>query len=344
MSPTSKSAPDRPHVPTERPASPAAAPRAGDPAGPVWTWILRVFPAFRRWEKELWRLQGEVARLRKNEAEWMRFFPPGHFYSPLPSREEVADAFARGGFGPPFPAIELNDAGQGERLERFAAYYAEQPFPEQPAEGRRFHLANPSYGHFDAIMLYCMLREARPRRVIEVGSGFSSAAMLDLNEHVLGGAVDFTFIDPDMIRLRPLLREGDQGRCRLIEKRVQEVPLETFAELRENDVLFIDSSHVSKIGSDVNRLYFEVLPSLAPGVLIHIHDVAGNFEYPREWLDEGRAWNEQYLLRAFLMYNPAFRIELFTGWLFNTRHAWFREHMPLCARGGGGQLWLRRIG
>ena len=289
------------------------------------------------------RLRTEVATLRTQQAEWARFFPPGHFYSPLPSREETAEAFARGGFGPPFPAVDLNEAGQAARLERFAAWYPEQPFPEKPTEGRRYYLDNPSYGHFDAIMLWCMLREARPRRIVEVGSGFSSAAMLDLNDGPLGGGVKFTFIDPDMKRLRPLLRPEDEQRTTLIERRVQEVPLDVFQTLGENDVLFIDSSHVSKIGSDVNRLYFDVLPALAPGVLIHIHDVAGNLEYPREWLDEGRAWNEQYLLRAFLMNNRDYRIELFTGWLFNTRHAWFREKMPLCARGGGGQMWLRKL-
>lgn len=305
--------------------------------------LLRLLPAHRRVARENERLRAELGRLQEAQSDWARFFPPGHFYSPLPSRAEVAEAMARGGFGPPFAGIDLNEAGQLARLERFAGWYAEQPFPEQPAAGRRFHLANPSYGHFDAIMLYSMLREARPRRVIEVGSGFSSAAMLDVNEQVFGGAIRFTFIDPDMRRLRPLLRPDDERRATLIERRVQEVPLETFATLAENDVLFIDSSHVSKIGSDVNRLYFDVLPALAPGVLVHIHDVAGNLEYPKEWYDEGRAWNEQYLLRAFLMHNPAWRIELFTGWLFNTRHAWFRERMPLCARGGGGQLWLRRV-
>lgn len=304
---------------------------------------LDLLPFRRRLARENRRLREELARLRADQAEWARFFPPGHFYSPLPSRAEVAEAFARGMAGPPFAGIDLNEAAQLERLERFAAWYREQPFPEQPDPARRFHLANPSYGHFDAIMLYGMLREAQPRRVIEVGSGFSSAAMLDLNEHAFGGRIEFTFIDPDMRRLRPLLRSDDAGRCTLVERRVQEVPLATFGELRENDVLFIDSSHVSKVGSDVNRLYLEVLPALAPGVLVHIHDVAGNLEYPREWLDEGRAWNEQYLLRAFLMHNSAWRIELFTGFLFNTRHEWFRERMPLCARGGGGQLWLRRI-
>lgn len=310
---------------------------------PALRTVLRWFPQYRRYEKRQARLVQELEELRRLKLEWAKFHPPGHFYSPLPSSEEVAEAFARGGFGPPFPGIDLNEAGQVARLETFREYYREQPLPEKPTPGRRFHLDNPSYGHFDAIMLYCMLREAQPKRVIEVGSGFSSAAMLDMNEHAFGGTIRFTFIDPDMIRLRPLLRPEDEKRATLIEKRVQEVPLSVFAELEAGDVLFIDSSHVSKIGSDVNRLYFDVLPALAPGVIIHIHDVAGNLEYPKEWYDEGRAWNEQYLLRALLMDSKAYRIELFTGWLFNTRHEWFREHMPLCARGGGGQMWLRKV-
>src|SRR5687768_3238598 len=142
--------------------------------------ILRLLPSCRRLHKEHERLRAENEALKFNQGEWTRFHPPGHFYSPLPSREEVADAFTRGGFGPPFPGIDLNETGQLARLERFVAFYREQPFPERATEGRRFYLDNPSYGHFDALMLYCMLREAQPRRVIEVGSGFSSAAMLDM--------------------------------------------------------------------------------------------------------------------------------------------------------------------
>jgi len=305
-------------------------------------YFLRKFRFVQRLEKRVRQLEADNARLLAETDAWRRFFPPGHFYSPLPSREEVTEALARGGFGPPFAAVDLNEAGQYALLEEIAGYYGEQPFPEMPAEGWRFCLNNPAYGPYDAIMLYGMLRHLQPRRIVEVGSGYSSAAMLDLNEHLFGGRVALTFIDPDMTRLRPLLRADDQTRVVLIERRVQEVPLETFAALEAGDVLFIDSSHVSKIGSDVNRLFFDILPVLRPGVHVHIHDVAGNFEYPREWYEEGRAWNEQYLLRAFLMYNRAFRIVLFTGWLFNTRHEFFRERMPLCARGGGGQIWLRK--
>src|ERR1043166_9229708 len=138
--------------------------------------VLRLFPSYKQMERENKRLRAQLADLnatltaeRERHDEWRRFFPPGHFYSPLPSRAEVADAFKRGGFGPPFADIYLNAAGQLARIERFAPWYAEQPFPEQPTAGRRFHLDNPSYGHYDAIMLYGMLREARPRRIIEVG-------------------------------------------------------------------------------------------------------------------------------------------------------------------------------
>lgn len=315
--------------------------------------LMRLIPSYRTLEVRKSQLIGERDALLgqlavlKHERElltqWVPFYAPAHYYCPLPSRTEIADAFARGGFGPPFGGIDLNDAEQFARLERFVGYYPEQPFPEEPAANRRYHLHNPSYPAYDGVVLYSMLREARPRRIIEVGSGFSSAAMLDLNDLMFGRSIELTFIDPDMERLKKLLRAGDDGRVNLIERRVQDVPLETFSVLGENDVLFIDSSHVSKVGSDVNWLFFNVLPVLAPGVLIHIHDITGNFEYPRDWFDEGRAWNEQYLLRAFLMHNTSYRIEFFSTWLWIYREQFIKERMPACAAGGGGQIWLRKL-
>ncbi len=304
---------------------------------------MSVMKSLARWLTPPWTLRRENDRLKADLAKWAKFFPPGHFYSPIPSDAEIKSGFARGQMGPPFPGVDLNEAGQLALLEKFAGYYPDQPYPDKLVEGRRFYLTNPSYGHFDSIMLYCMLRHLNPARIIEVGSGFSSAAMLDWNEHVRGGGAALTFIDPDMLRLRKLLRPGDEKSVRLIESIVQDVPLETFDVLEAGDVLFIDSSHVSKIGSDVNWLYFNVLPRLKTGVHIHIHDVAGNLEYPPEWYAEGRAWNEQYLLRAFLMFNRDFRVELFSGWLFNHHHAFFRERMPACTKGGGGQIWLSRV-
>jgi predicted O-methyltransferase YrrM len=325
--------------------------------------LLRKFRLVRRLERRVGELEGDKvallrdvevlkgdvaeqekanARLQAEAAEREFVFPPGHFYSPQTSRAEVAEVFATGSFGPPFLGVDLNATGQVARLHQLANFYGEQPFPEQPTAGRRYYLDNPSYGYFDGIALYLMLRHTGARRVIEVGSGFSSAAMLDMNEFVFGGRLQLTFIDPDMSRLRKLLKVEDQARVTLIEQKVQAVPTSVFAELEAGDVLFIDSSHVSKLGSDVNRLFFDVLPVLKPGVWVHIHDVTGNLDYPRDWFEQGRAWNEQYLLRAFLMYNREWNVELFTGWIYNEHRTFFEERMPLCAKGGGGQIWLRR--
>ncbi len=311
-------------------------------SGPLTRAFLRWFRHVRRLEKRVAVLEEENTRMLEETREWRRFHPPGHFYSPVPSREEVEETFRRDEFGLTFGGTELDEAKQAALLETFARWMSDMPFPEHATPGWRYHLENPSYPAFDGVILYSMLRHAQPRRVIEVGSGFSSAAMLDLNERVFGGRMELTFIDPDMRRLRALLRPDDETRVRLIEKRVQDVPLAEFDRLESGDVLFIDSSHVAKIGSDVNRLYFDVLPRLRPGVFIHIHDIAANLDYPRQWYDEGRAWNESYLLRAFLMYNRTFEVVLFTQWIATLRIHWLHQHMPLCARGGGGQIWLRR--
>lgn len=171
------------------------------------------------------QLLAENARLRAEGGQVGRLSSPGPFlFRRCTPEEEVAEAMARGGFGPPFGGVDLNEAGQQALLEKLAGYYPAQPFPEEPAAGL-FHFNNPSYGHFDAIMLYSMMCHLQPKRIVEVGSGFNSAAMLDVNQHVLGGRTQPTFIDPDLSRLNVLLQPGDGTRATVIEKRVQEVPL-----------------------------------------------------------------------------------------------------------------------
>jgi len=312
-------------------------------SGPLTRAFLRWFRHVRRLERNVERLEAENAQLRQDTIEWRHFHPPGHFYSPIPSAAEVEDSFRRRCFDrEEYPGVALDEAAQLRLLEMFATWQADMPLPEQRTPGWRYHLANDSYPAFDGVVLYSMLRHIRPRRIIEVGSGFSSAAMLDLNERVHGGSIEITFIDPEMDRLKRLLRKDDRGRVRLLEKRVQEIPLEEFERLEDGDILFIDSSHVAKTGSDVNRLYFDVIPRLRKGVYVHIHDIPDHFDYPRQWYDEGRAWNEVFLLRAFLMFNRAFEVVFFAPWIVNLHLPWVHEHFPLCARGGGGQIWLRR--
>jgi len=188
-----------------------------------------------------------------------------------------------------------------------------------------------------------MMRHFRPTRIVEVGSGHSSALMLDVNDHWLNKEMGLTFIEPFPDRLLSILRPGDHANTTLLTTQVQDVDLEVFGELGPRDFLFIDSSHVSKAGSDVNFLMFEVLPTLQPGVIVHFHDIYWPFEYPSEWAHEGRAWNENYMLRAFLAYNARFEIVLFNNWLATTQADVARARMPGWSALGTGSLWLRCV-
>ena len=108
-------------------------------------------------------------------------------------------------------------------------------------------------------------------------------------------------------------------------------------------MLFVDSTHVSKVGSDVNGILFEILPSLSKGVLVHCHDIFWPFEYPKEWIREGRAWNEAYVLRAFLQFKDTFEILFFADYLHKYERSWMKTNMPPYPRNTGGNIWIRRI-
>lgn len=290
--------------------------------------------------REAAQLRAEVEQLKLG----VRFMPSGHFYSPFPSLEELARDEHRI-FGPPpreLPGIDLRERHQLDLLERLAGYYRDLPFGQHRLEGLRYYYENPTFSYSDAICLYGMLRLARPRRVIEVGSGYSSCVMLDTSDLFLGGGLQATFIEPYPDVLLSLLKPGDTERVRILAMRVQDVELREFESLESGDVLFIDSSHVSKAGSDVNWLFFEVLPRLAHGVYVHVHDVQYPFEYPQAWIREGRAWNEAYLVRAFLQYNSGFRVVLMNSYMACFHEAFFRTYLPLCLKNRGGSLWLQR--
>jgi hypothetical protein len=270
------------------------------------------------------------------------FAPPGHFYSPIPSAEDIEALGRRETRIDPLPGIDLNEEGQLAFLEELAKFYPSMPFTGEGSPGLRYRFENPFYSYADAIFLYSMLRHLRPRRLIEVGSGYTSALTLDTNDRFLDGQIECCFIEPHPDQLSSLMTDRDRLRCNVIQSRLQDVDLGLFDVLEAGDVLFIDSTHVSKVNSDVNRIFFEILPRLRVGTMVHIHDVFPGFEYSLDWLREGRAWNEQYLLRAFLQFNTSFRIRLFGRYMV-LRHAdWFQTHMPLCLRNPGGAFWMER--
>lgn len=295
----------------------------------------------------------QIEQQRAELQRWRTWQPPGHFYSPIPSLEEVRQQArlifdsSRTTLG----AVDLNRLRQAELLEVFGSLCRDIPFPKTPREGFRYHFKNEYFSYADGVTLFCMLRHLQPRRVVEVGSGFSSALMLDTNDRFLGRSVKFTFIEPHPERLDSLIWDGDRDNTTILRHSVQSTPVSVFQSLQAGDVLFIDSSHVSKTGSDVNFLLFEILPVLAPGVHIHFHDVFHPFEYPEDWIQEGVAWNEAYLLRAFLQYNHAFEIQFFVSFVMRHLKERVAEILPLAllsekerislySDAPGGSIWL----
>ncbi len=267
---------------------------------------------------------------------------PGHFYSPVPDLAEI-DAQADWLFASdrPLPGVALR-AEEQLRLFRELAVLARASSLHDPVVPTRYRLDNPNYGVGDAAMTLAMLRRLRPRRYLEVGSGFSTALALDASERYLDGKLQVTAVEPYPDLLRGLARQGDP--LEVLAQPVQSVPLERFASLQANDVLFIDSSHVLKTGSDVQFLYTEVLPVLADGVHVHVHDIFWPFEYLRHWVTMGRAWNECYLLHAFLLHNSRFEIVLWNHYLATCHRSAIAEELPAMLENPGGALWMRVSG
>jgi hypothetical protein len=306
-----------------------------------------------RLSKRVWRERSHIrAILESGNYQFLQYALPGHFYSPIPDAKEIQPksrlVYDRSTMI--IPGVDVSIETQIELMREFTKYYKEIPFPDEKLNGDRYYLNNSYFSYGDGVVLYSMLRRFRPKRIIEVGSGFSSAAMLDVNEKFCNREIDFTFIEPFPDRLLSLLEDRDDRRCNILRAPVQEVPVELFGSLHENDVLFVDSSHVAKTYSDVVHLLFNVLPSLNKGVIVHFHDILWPFEYPSEWLDQGRAWNEAYFLRAFLQYNGAFRILYFNSMMEIHYGHLLRSEMPLATRRpssretpGNTSLWIRKV-
>lgn len=279
-----------------------------------------------------------------------RHLDPGGFYSPIPSLDEIKAHDFNCALPEVLPGIDLNADEQLDLLDSFEPFYRTLPFSDEKSEGLRYYYKNSYYSYSDAILLYCMIRHLKPRRIIEVGSGFSSSVTLDTNELFMEKSINCTFIEPYPERLESLLKDGDN--VVIHKKRLQEMPVEIFGELEENDILFIDSSHVAKFNSDVNYIFHKILPVLSRGVHIHFHDVFYPFEYPRKWLLKGRAWNEQYVLRAFLEYNKDFKITLFNTYLESMYEEKIKNRFPLLYKNNGddiggiggsiGSIWIKR--
>ncbi len=300
----------------------------------------------KNWIKQQLNKLPHVRSLYLENKQWKKYsrVPPGHYYSPIvnvPQIKEKEDVLW-GKKVDQIKGIRFNDQEQLQLLKDLSHYYQELPFTEQQTDELRYYFNNTFYSYTDAIVLYAMIRHYKPKNIIELGSGFSSAVMMDVNEKFFSNAINLTFIEPYPKRLNSLLKEGDNKKHKIIVQDAQKIDLDVFKVLEKGDILFIDSTHVAKTGSDVNYILFSILPSLKKGVLIHFHDIFFPFEYPKKWVYQGNNWNEIYFLQSFLMYNDTFKIKLFSHYM----HRFYKEAfntMPLTYKNTGGNLWLEKI-
>jgi hypothetical protein len=231
-----------------------------------------------------------------------------HFYLPIPDDTDNLGEFWR---KPSVLAgIDTNDAVARDVMTRLLPPFLEEfrnRFPtHRTALTTGFYLINGGYMAVDAHVYYGLIRHFKPRRIIEIGNGNSTLLALAAVKRNAqeGHQTRLTSIDPYPW---DIFRHG-VPELELYSKRVQDVPLELFGELAGGDILFIDSSHVIRSGNDVHYEYLEILPRLAPGVMVHVHDVSLPMPYPKVYYDNQLYWNEQYLLQAFLAFNGKFEV------------------------------------
>lgn len=269
-----------------------------------------------------------------------------HYYDPLPDFQHITAEQTRQRREP--PAFDLNLPAQLELQRVLSSNWAtELQHIAADNTSKGFPFDNAYFSKLDAAIYYALIRHLKPATIIEVGCGFSTrianmALKRNRSEGHLGKLI---CIEPyPEARLTEFALEME-----LIQQPVQEVSLDMFRELKGNDILFIDSSHVAKFQSDVCHEFLTILPALAPGVWVHVHDIFFPMDYPATWLVDKRiAFNEQYLLEAFLALNPSYTAQccLHALWLDHQAamaRFWPTECLPANGQLGAGSFWMKRF-
>ena len=261
------------------------------------------------------------------------FVEPGHFYSPIASLE---DGEQLKGWRPRSDEVNMNLKRQFSNLRSISSLGIF--FNKEKMGGKAYFSNNDQFAEGDSFVYSGILKLVQPRKVVEIGSGFSTAVLYDTKPE-LSRLNEIVLIEPYPERLMSLLELDDS--TTLIQSNVQDVPIEVFSSLKSGDILFIDSSHVAKTNSDVLFEVFSILPNLAKGVWVHVHDMFWPFEYPEAWVKQGRSWNELYVIRSWLAYNKKVSIQFFSHYLFSEHKKVWSDHIPGSVVNPGGGLWLR---
>lgn len=281
---------------------------------------------------------------------------PVHYYSPTASQAEVV-ANAGGSLFIGEPLLDFREDKQRSFLQVLSARACElEDIPIRTDQQGDYCWDNGMFGLQDGLLYYSIIREFAPLQIVEIGSGMST--LIAARAASLNDTTSVTAIEPYPVEFfNKHLRTSHSNRVRLIEQKIQDVDLDFFEGLEEGDILFIDSSHVAKVGSDVLFIFFKILPRLQPGVFVHFHDIFLPYEYPASYYrDHKWFWNEHYLLAMFLMFNRDF--EIFFANNYCNRH--FKEEYVLALQGlltpdatltvdpsykaiFGSSFWIRKV-
>ncbi|MEA3254644.1 MAG: class I SAM-dependent methyltransferase [Candidatus Altiarchaeota archaeon] len=253
--------------------------------------------------------------IKKSFPIWQRIgfhITRNHFYEPVPDTRTLKDDLWQK--QSELIGIDMNEEGQINLLSKFSSKFKEEyeSFPRNKTSvPYQYYVNNGAFESVDGEILHCMIRCFKPRKIFEIGSGNStylSAQAVLKNREDDGHECELISIEPYP---NDVLKAGFPGLSKLMTNKIQDIPLSKFNELKENDILFIDSSHVLKTGGDIQYEYLEILPRLNKGVIIHVHDIFLPAEYHKKWvLQDYRFYTEQYLLHAFLTFNSVFEVLL----------------------------------
>jgi predicted O-methyltransferase YrrM len=293
---------------------------------------------------ELKQYFGDVLSARKHFALAQKYglhVTPSHFYYPIPDTSNLPlETWTEPS---EMVGVEMCEEDQIGFLENVFSKYTDvfKSFPlKQTNDELEFTFENDQISGADPFVLYALIRHLKPAHVIEVGAGYSTLVTTRaLRENRCGR---ITCIEPYP---RSFLKRAVEGVGEILSVPVQDIDFSVFEALCENDVLFIDSSHVVRIGGDVNQLFLEILPRLRPGVWIHIHDVFFPHDYPEEWTKQMNFfWSEQYLLHSFLCCNSEFKVRFAVGYMGKKYTRSMQKVFPGYQIGmGGGSCWIQRV-
>ena len=283
------------------------------------------------------------------------FVPPGHFYSVIPNIDLKLCKYDAS--LPKFIELEFNDENHNKVLNELPSilnnfdslFGHSQDVIKIRSDAGKYSLMNGAFEWMDARLLYYMIKTKSPSKIIEIGSGHSTLLMSNTIEY-FNMHTKILSIEPYPMDFLKAL--NDNRAISLITDKLENIDCSIFKSLEENDLLFIDSSHVGKYNSDVLYYFTRIFPILKKGVFIHIHDIFFPYDYPFDWFKEGRYWNEQYYLFMFLQFNSKFKIYYcnsyseykFKSHLEEIQHSSFERITNITSNVfSGGSIWLEVV-